>query len=193
MKKSGIFIFTLLIANQTMALDCPKTIEVSVKGLKTISSENKLAVEEIFKKGDQQTDQAYIQAVLQSVENIHSLQDTLTIVKNLSGKDFCQYKGTESSLTLRPKNYNHPTAYADLKIGQVSYVGSSPTKAWGSHATLKTPLIEFNASKIQTYKSKKSILEIELLVQVPIGDYGTDGYSVNEKIGSAESVVYTVR
>ena len=83
MKKVSL-LFALFMASQTMAAECPQIIQVAVKGLKSISAENEIAIEKIYKQGEEQTDKEYIQTILKSVNEITSFKDVLVIVKSQS-------------------------------------------------------------------------------------------------------------
>ncbi len=191
MKKLSL-LFALFMTTQAMAAECPQIIQVAVKGLKSISAENETEIEKIFKLGEEQTDKEYIQTILKSVNEIASFKDVLVIIKSQSNGNKCQYKGNNSTLTVTSKSYDKPAAVAMLKIGRVNYEGNSPSKAWGFQSTLKSDLTKFDNTQLVPYKNRKSILTTNMLVQIPLGDYGTDGYDIDVKIGAADSVTYKV-
>src|SRR3989338_323639 len=190
MKKVSL-LFALFMASQTMAAECPQIIQVAVKGLKSMSAENEIAIEKIYKQGEEQTDKEYIQTILKSVNEITSFKDVLVIVKSQSKDRNCQYKGSNSTLTITSRIYGKPVASAKLKIGRVNYEGNSPTNAWGYQSTLKSDLTKFDNTQVVPYKNRKSILTTNMYVQIPLNDE-TDGFDTDVKIGAADSVTYKV-
>jgi|JI10StandDraft_1071094.scaffolds.fasta_scaffold437025_2 hypothetical protein len=191
MKTLVLFAFATLISQSLFAEQCAKSIQVVVKGLVSTSSMNAQAVQRIYVKGDSQTDKAYIEDILKSVNQIQSLNDTVVLVKSRSKSGQCVYRGSQSRLVITSNVPYGQKPSANLYIGRVNYKGSSPTSATGYQATLKTELSSFSESRI-VQTGKTSRLTIEMLVQIPLGDYGTDGYDVTADIGYAKSVDFKI-
>lgn len=191
MKRLALFIFATMAGQMALSAQCPNSIQVIVKELKSTSSTNTAAIQRIFIKGDSQTDKAYIKEILESVNKIDSVNDTLVQVKSQSKTGHCVYRGSTSSLILTGGQYYSDKPVANLRIGRVNYKGSNPSQAWGYQASLKTELSSFNELKI-VQAGKAVNLVIDLMVQIPLGDYGTDGYDVDAKIGQAKSIEFKV-
>ena len=194
--KSFLMVLVIgLVSQISFAAQCPKAIQVSVAGLTSIASTNTAAIQRIFVKGESQTDKAYIQEILKSVNSIQSLNDILVLIASRSKDGNCEFKGSQSTLSLT-NGYEYPKVpVANLRIGKIHYKGSTPgsnpTEAWGYQATLKTPLKSFDAKNIVQSGNTHNLI-IELNVQIPMGDYGTYGYDVDAKIGQAHSVDFRI-
>ncbi len=177
-----------------MALDCPKTVKVEVRKLTSVLATDASGVEQIYLAGDQQTEQEFIEATLRSANKLTDFDDVLTYRKALSTYDTCGYRGAKSLLSLYPNSFSKKPS-AVLRLAYVDYVSKgsgNPTSAKGYQLELVTPLKLMNATAVTSFKTKKSMLEFELDIQIPLGDYGTDGYTERTNVGSAETVVYTV-
>jgi hypothetical protein len=180
-------------------LQCPKVIRVQVDGLKSTSAKNTRAIEQIYTKGEKQTNKDYIAAALAAVNRVESLTDVLRYSPSLSSAHMrCGYKGKNSRLIVSPigNEYADKGYIAALAIGSINYkspnLGGNPSSHVGYAADLISVLKDFNKSEIQLNRSRAHYLNLDLLVQVPLGDYGTDGYDVDVKIGQAASVRYSI-
>ncbi len=193
MKISLIVLVASFVSQFSFALQCPRSIQVEVDGLTSVSFNNAAAVQRIFVKGESQTDKAYIQEILKSVNGIQSLNDTLVLIASRSKDGNCEYKGNQSALSLT-NGYEYPKApVANLRIGKIHYKSTSgnPTEAWGYQANLVTALESFDAHNI-VQKGSAHRLIIDMNVQIPMGDYGTDGYNVDANIGQAKRVDFRI-
>ncbi len=194
MKISLVVLIASVVSQFSFALECPQSIQVVVDGLTSVSYTNAAAVQRIFVKGESQTDKAYIQEILKSVNGIQSMNDTLVLIASRSKDGNCLYKGQQSTLNLT-NGYEYPKApVANLRIGKIHYKSSSggnPTAAWGYQANLQTALKSFDAHDIVQNGSAHRLI-IDMSVQIPVGDYGTDGYDVNAKIGQANRVNFRI-
>jgi hypothetical protein len=173
-------------------------ISVQVVGLKSTSSRDFSAIKKFSEAGGSQTATSYIATILEVVNNVNQLQDILKLsrVEKSNGSEItsCTYQGQKSSLKLKRKNYTNKTDTAILSLGYINYRNElgNPTEHKGFAADLISKLTELSAIAVTPYKNKLAQLTLDLNVQIPLGDYGTDGWTETVEIGSAQNVVYKV-
>jgi hypothetical protein len=197
---SILMVFGVLTGSVSMAsesVQCPNAVQVDVAGLSSTSVYDTAAVYKLFEAGDKQISISFIEVVLQSVNKLgKTFNDTLKLVKknNSYSNHSCEYKGQNSKLTL-VAGYTSK-AKAVLSVGYVNYKnpieGGNPISAKGYQAYLTTDLKALDAQNVAAYKTKVSPLRMDLDVQIPLDDYGTEGYTATPQIGQAKSVTYTV-
>lgn len=184
-------------AQSAFSMECPKKIEVSAEGFSSIASTNTQKIEAIYKLGDKQTDKTYIQAVLSVANKLTDFAETLSLSKKYSTDSKCSYVGKASSLSIVPvENEWAQKGYtAVLKTGKINYQGAengNPTAHKGLAVSAVSHLTKFSVNKITQPKKHSAVLSFDLFIQIPMGDYGTDGFEETAVIGSVESVIYRV-
>jgi len=82
-----------------------------------------------------------------------------------------------------------------LKLGKVKYrsdTGGNPSSHVGNAVDLQRHLTTLDRTHLVLGTKQKNILSFELLIQVPLGDYGTDGFYNTAKIGQVKFVKYSI-
>ncbi len=188
-------VIAILTASASYAeIDCPSSVRVQVDGLRSTSSTNKRAINQLYERGDKQTSKSFIAASLASVNQIESLDDRLTL-NNDTYRMECDYKGKQSRLLIK-RGPKEGTYLAQLSIGRVDYEnenrGSNPISMHGIGAgVLETYLTNVSRNGIGENANRANYLYMELDVQIPMEE-GTDGFTETAKIGQAASVSYSV-
>lgn len=182
--KTNLFAVSFLLITQVAlaAPTCPKKLSLMVSGVKTYLADDAYAIEAMVKQGDRQTPAEYFKAVLRAANKVTEVSDTLT----LKSDDYssCLYKGKASDLRI-DKDFDGNTAtlsFIPVKFDSEDY------SAEGKQVNLKAKLKKLSTSEVEVLKSQKLRLFVEVLVQIPLGDYGTDGFDQEIDIGSAKSL-----
>jgi hypothetical protein len=199
LKITALGIIVAVMAPGLLAMECPKKIRVEAKDFTSISADNQKEIEDIYQLGDKQTEKTYIQAVLQVANKLTPVDEVVTYSPKASSYiASCIYRGKTVSVSIYPveNEYADKGYTARLKLGKIKY--KSPTNAgnpvsqFGNALDLVTHLATLEKGRIVQRQNKSYPLSLELSIQIPLGDYGTDGYSVTAKVGSAKAVKYTV-
>ncbi len=185
------------IPSTGFADDCPKKIRVEAHTFSSLSSSDSSVLDRIFQSGDGQSDRAYIQEILRTAETLSAVDAVLsyspTNSRRLGG---CVYRGPGLKLRIARTSVRRDHGYvAELKLGRVDYVsdhGGNPSSHHGNALSLTTHFSAVSASALIPAARRVSSLSFELLVQVPMGDYGTDGYYEPIEIGRADTVRYSI-
>jgi hypothetical protein len=197
--KIVILMTAVLLATPGFAanFECPKEIQVEVIDLKSTSYLDQAEVDKIVVDiGENQTERSFVEAVLKSVNKIKNFSDKLKFQKAYENyPNYCLYKGSKSDLRVELPTFSEP-GRAILFLGDVDYKNSveglNPISASGYQTQLVSELKKVNATAVDVYKSRANKLLLEMEIQIPLGDYGTDGFLEYANIGSAKTVTYTV-
>lgn len=184
-------------AHGAFATECPRKIRVEAKDFVSISANDEKAVTKIFELGDEQTEKSYIEAVLKVANELEPVDEVVSYSKKASGSSAnCAYRGKKVTLSLVPvQNEFAGKGYtARLRLGRINYhsTDGNPTSHVGNALDLVTHVNKLDANRIVQSEAKRSPLSFDLQIQIPLGDYGTDGYEETAKVGYSTSVKYTV-
>lgn len=178
--------------------ECPKSISVDIQDLSSTKADDTRAVNRIYELGENQTDFAYIQTVLEAANKVRDLKDTYTRIKVGEGFLYptCYYRGSESTLIVHSAAGLKRTFTATVTLGYIDYkrkgAGFNPISSRGYRSDLVTHLKAYSADSLDTYKNRKSRLFMDLNIEYPLGDYGSEGFTESAEIGVAKSVKFKV-
>jgi hypothetical protein len=195
-KTMMISAFTMIMAQSSFAITCPQQISVEASDFSSISSKSTSDIDKIFKLGDQQTEKPYIEKILKAANKLTSISEVLTLSKKFKDSSSCYYTSKAATLRIAPNGseWEHKGYIATLKAARINYKSGgfgNPESHRGFAVDVVSQLNTFTPGKI-TQSKKSATLSFELGIQIPLGDYGTDGYTETATIGSAKSVVYQV-
>ncbi len=179
------------------AKECPEKLRVEVSDLAITDQNNTDAINKIYKLGEEQTPVDYIATVLASAGAYTSFADDLKLTKldKNSYPKICRYKGQTLTMGLQLAGFKQkPVALLDFAA--IEYKNPDPHGTLisnnGYGAYIKTTLRSVDSLKLVPYMRRRSHAYIDLNVQVPMGDYGTEGFTENADIGYSSNVVYTI-
>lgn len=189
--KTIIFLILIIAQTSFAAIECPKKISVTASGFPSINPENGKLVDTIFDKGEGQTSSDYIKAVLVAGSKLTTIKEILTVSKKYSSSTTCVYTGKTANLNV---TYSYPKYEAALMVAKVKYEGGdsglNPSSANGFSLDVLTKLTQFGETGVTALKA--STLSMDLYIQIPLGDYGTDGYTNTYELGKVQTVKYEV-
>lgn len=191
MKSCLLSLVILALAQSSFATYCPKKIQVTVSDFKTLSANNESKIDSFFKLGDEQTEKSYIKAVLEVANGLTDSEEVLTYSKKgaPNSSSTCVYRSKTMSLRVS-QNLSENGYTAVLTLGKINYqskTGGNPISHKGNALELITHLISFDETEIIQPKNRNSQLSFNLEIQIPLGDYGTDGFSETAHVGTAKA------
>lgn len=181
MKLSAIVLVVGLAASSANAMDasvCPMKIRVTASGAKTINPENDAKIAEIVAKSDSQMSADLIKKVLTTVRKSPSLDIVLKLSKQKS--NWCLYKNGTNVMTITETREG---VIASLNTYSIDQNQSHSYSQWGNMVQIEKKVTRLGPARIGIEGGKAKMI-MNILVQIPLGDYGTDGYDVPVQMGT---------
>jgi hypothetical protein len=175
------------VSASALAAVCPAKLELQVSGVKGLDA-TPSALAAMVESGDNQTPEGYFVAVLKELKKTSEINDTLTLKSETFSE--CQYKGTKTTAVISNPNSEKPQVVVSavpVKFTSPEYsCNGRQVKVYGDSKRL-------TARTVNLVNAKNAPLLVDVLVQIPLGDYGTDGFDQDIKVGSAANMKVTVK